>query len=118
MKVNFLAPQKLGNRLYKKGEQIVPHALAYNGAFKKLVKSGAIAILPRDVAAQKIQLSSDMRASAHARDSRLKKKADILKKRVSEETMAKLAEKEPVIVPAAIPADQDGADVETENTED
>lgn len=70
MKVIFLAPQKLGNRSYAKGPQVVPDNLAHNLGFKQLVRSGEIQMLPRDSAAQKIQLSHDAKALQKAKQAR------------------------------------------------
>ena len=70
MEVIFKAPQKLGNRLYKKGSQTVPDSLAYNRTFQALVKTGAATLVPRDLAKQKIQMSHDMKAAKKARDAR------------------------------------------------
>lgn len=70
MEVILKAPQKIGNRSYVKGKHVVPDNLAHNLSFKALVKSGAIQMLPRDSAAQKIQMSRDVKAqqkSKHAR---------------------------------------------------
>jgi hypothetical protein len=75
MKVIFTAPKKLGNRVYKKGDQIVPDSLAHNLAFRELVKSGVIQMVPRDAATQKIQSSRDMKAQEHAKSPRMARQA-------------------------------------------
>lgn len=75
MKVFFQSAQTLGNQFYKKGEHAVPGHLAYNISFKQLVKSGAVYVLPKDSAAQKIQLSRDIQAHQKAKASRLATKA-------------------------------------------
>ena len=75
MEVIFSAPQKLGNKSYKKGPQSVPDSLAYNRAFKALVKTGAITIKPRDAAAQKIQMSRDAKAFQKAKAARIAARA-------------------------------------------
>lgn len=78
MEVIFGAPQKLGNRVYKKGKQTVPSSLAHNRAFHALVKSGAVVIVPRDEAKQKIQMSHDARAHQLAKQARLDAKQKLI----------------------------------------
>ncbi len=59
MQVTFKAPQKLGNKPYKVGLQIIPDHLAGNQKFKALVKAGIVVVHPRDANAQKVQASKD-----------------------------------------------------------
>lgn len=50
MKVTFKSKQKLGNKPYAKGTQMVQDHLSCNVQFKKLVKSGEIIVHARDEA--------------------------------------------------------------------
>lgn len=75
MEVIFSAPQKLGNRSFKKGQQTVPDSMVHNNAFKDLIKSGAARILPRDASAQKIQMSRDAKVMQKAKAARFAAKA-------------------------------------------
>lgn len=75
MEVIFKAPQKLGNRSYQSGKQIIPDNLAHNLSFKSLVKSGAVQVLPRDFKSQKIQMSHDAKATQKAKLARQARKA-------------------------------------------
>ena len=75
MKVNFIAPQKLGNKFYPKGQHIIPDHLAHNLGFKALVKSGIAHVIPRDDAMQKIQLSKDAKAVEKAKLARKARQA-------------------------------------------
>lgn len=59
MHVTFKIPQKLGNKPFKAGAQMVPDHLARNIRFKELVKSGHIVIHPKDSGAQEVQASKD-----------------------------------------------------------
>jgi len=75
MQVIFTARQVLGNRSYAKGKQEVPDSLAYNSAFKKLVVSGAVQVVPRDAVAQKVQDGRDLQAQKDAQAARAARKA-------------------------------------------
>lgn len=67
MKAILKAPQKLGNRVYPQGEQVLPDSLALNLAFKALVAKGAIQVLPRDIASQQVQMFLDAKAALKAK---------------------------------------------------
>jgi hypothetical protein len=75
MEVIFSKPTVLGNRSYKKGKQEVPDSLAHNLAFKKLIQSGAVQVVPRDAARQKIQTAKDTKVLQKAKAMRKAHKA-------------------------------------------
>jgi hypothetical protein len=77
MQVIFTKAMKLGGRVFAKGKQEAPDHLFYNVAFKKLVQSGAVQVVPRDAASQKIQTSKDMKVLQKAKVAR---KAALAKK--------------------------------------
>lgn len=70
MQVIFKKAQKLGGRTYGAGPQELPDSLAYNLAFKQLVKSGEIQLIPRDAQRQRIHLSRDADALQRAQNMR------------------------------------------------
>jgi len=66
MKVNVKSAVEFGGKSYKPGVQELPDALYANAAFKAAVKSGAVAIVPRDAAGVQSQASKDARAALAA----------------------------------------------------
>jgi hypothetical protein len=75
MQVNFKKAEKLGNRSFKAGAQVVPDSMAHNLAFKALVKSGGAQIIAKDESQQKIQLAKDAKNHKAAQDARKASKA-------------------------------------------
>ena len=75
MEVIFLSSQKLGNKYFAKGKHQLDAGLLHNAAFKQLVKAGVVKILPKNEAAQKIQLSKDMKAAQWAKEKRALRQA-------------------------------------------
>jgi hypothetical protein len=70
MQVILKKALKIGNRNYAKGPQELPDSLAYNVAFKKLVVSGDIALVPRSERHVKIRLQKDIQSHKKAQDHR------------------------------------------------
>jgi hypothetical protein len=70
MQVLFKALQKLGNKSYKVGAQVVADNLAYNAKFKQLVKSGQVVILARNANEVSVQAMKDAKNAASAQKAR------------------------------------------------
>ena len=70
MEVIFSKPAKLGNISYPKGKREIPDDLAHNIAFKHMVKSGLIQVLPKSEAQQKIQSARDVKNLQRAKQIR------------------------------------------------
>lgn len=87
MQVTFKSPQKLGNKPYKAGTQVVADHLACNTKFKAMVKAGLIVVHAKDANAQAVQASKDAQNVAKA------EKARVLTAKMKMEAAAKAAAK-------------------------
>jgi hypothetical protein len=70
MNVTFKTPQKLGNKEYKAGQQVLPDHLASNALFKALVKSGQAIVHARNENEQKVQAMKDAQNARKAESAR------------------------------------------------
>ena len=70
MQVLFKAPQKLGNKTFKAGAQVVSDHLAYNVKFKQLVKAGHVVIIARNENEVSVQAMKDAKNAASAEKAR------------------------------------------------
>jgi hypothetical protein len=70
MQVLFKAPQKLGNKMFKAGAQVVSDNLAYNVKFKQLVKAGQAVIIARSDNEVSVQAMKDAKNAASAQKAR------------------------------------------------
>lgn len=66
MQITFKSQQKLGNKVYKAGQQVIPDYLAGNKAFQALVKQGIVIIHAKDASQQAVQASKDAHNSRKA----------------------------------------------------
>lgn len=103
MKVIFKAPQRIGNKSFSPGEHHVPDNFVNNLNFKSLVAKGTVQMVPHDVAAQKIQMSNDVKAfqkAKLARKARASKSAHAVSSASSHSSSSAAGATQPLLKPA------------------